>query len=192
MKEEGEWKDGKPDGRGVWFDEEGNKKYEGEWENGLFHVKDKIWFNYMTGKEQKVLDFEQKKVKKDKRLSTEEVGDQKANKKTILNRKTIIILSMILILIILIIIICSVYVSVKTLKLDVDKNTKDIILRECDSSKRYLTISGYPNLERIIFSIYSCPYIKKVVIKDNPNLSTFMTGWQSFYNTTSLTLKSIF
>ena len=82
--------------------------------------------------------------------------------------------------------------SVNSVKLNVDKNTKEIVINSCDSSKRYLTISGYPNLERIIFSIYSCPYIKKVVIKDNPNLSTFMTGWQSFYNTTSLTLNSIF
>ena len=190
VKYEGEGKDCKPDGKGVMFDERGNKKYEGEWKNGYYHVKDKIWFNYMIGKEQKVIALEKKKVKKDKWLSIEEIEDQETSKKAILLRQIITIVSLILLLIAVIIIIRSIYVSVKTVKLNVDKNTKEIIIDDCDSSKRYLTISGYPNLERLV--INGCDSIKKVVIKNNPNLSTFTTGKGSFDDTTRLTLESIF
>ena len=86
----------------------------------------------------------------------------------------------------------AIYMSVNSVKLNVGKNTKEIVINSCDSSKRYLTISGYKQLERIIVNDYACQNVKIVVIKNNPKLITITTGYDSFYSTTSLTLSSIF
>ena len=45
-KYEGEFKDGKPNGRGVMFDENGSKQYEGEWKDGMLEIKKGVWFEY--------------------------------------------------------------------------------------------------------------------------------------------------
>ena len=191
---EGEWRDDKPIGRGVMFDENGNKKYEGEWENGLFHVKDKIWFNYMNGKEQKVVALEKNKVKKDKWLSIEEVADSETSKKAILKGKIVFALSVIVSIPILIAIIYGIFMAIVTVHLDVDKNTREIVIDDenCRNWKRFLTISGYPNLERLVVNDYACFKVEIVVIKNNPKLLTITTGHGSFWYTTNLTLSSIF
>ncbi len=38
-KYEGEWKDDKPNGKGVYYYENGNKLYEGEWQDGEYDGK---------------------------------------------------------------------------------------------------------------------------------------------------------
>ena len=159
-------------------------------------MKDKIWFNYVNGKEQKVISLEKNKVKKDKWLSIEEVADSETSKKAILKGKIVFALSFIIGILILIGVIFgisyAIYVSVNTVKLDVDKNTKEIMINSSIGSKRYLIISGYKQLERIIVKNDACKYVDTVVIKNNPKLKAITTDFGSFQNTTSLTLSSIF
>ena len=196
-KYEGEWKDGKPDGRGVWFDENGNKKYEGIWENGLFHVNGRIWFNYEIGKEKRVFSMEKKKVKKEKKekwMTIKRIANYMTSKKDIVNWKIVLPISIIIIIGILIAIIHGWYMSIITVKLDYDQNTKEIILdtNNCNKWKRYLSVVEYPNLERIIIDNNACNNVRTVEIKNNPKLITLKTGDGSFKETTSLTLSSIY
>ena len=130
-------------------------------------------------------------MKIDKWLSIEEVADKETSKKAILLRQIITIVTLILLLIA---IIYGIYMAIVTVHLDVDKNTREIIINNenCRNWKLYLTISGYPNLERLVVNDYACASVKKVVIKNNPNLSTFTTDRYSYFSTTSLTLSSIF
>ena len=65
-------------------------------------MKDKIWFNYMIGKEQRVIALEKNKVKKDKWLSIEEVADSETSKKAILKGKILFVSSSIVAILILI------------------------------------------------------------------------------------------
>ena len=45
---EGDWSENVPDGEGVLNNMDGEMRYEGKWENGLFHIKENDWFDYVT------------------------------------------------------------------------------------------------------------------------------------------------
>ena len=45
---EGEWRENIPDGEGILSDENGEMRYEGKWDKGLFHIKENDWFDYLT------------------------------------------------------------------------------------------------------------------------------------------------
>ena len=45
---EGDWSENVPDGEGILIDENGEVRYDGKWENGLFHIKENDWFDYVT------------------------------------------------------------------------------------------------------------------------------------------------
>ena len=47
---EGDWSENVPDGEGILIDENGEVRYEGKWKNGLFHIKENDWFDYVTNK----------------------------------------------------------------------------------------------------------------------------------------------
>ena len=84
-----------------------------------------------------------------------------------------------------------IYVSINSIKLKVDKNTKEIVIDKSYESKRFLTISGYSQLERIIVKNDCVTKVEEVVIKNNPKLSSIIAEDFAFYYTNSLTLNSI-
>ena len=47
---EGDWSENVPDGEGVLNNMDGEMRYEGKWENGLCHIKENDWFDYVTNK----------------------------------------------------------------------------------------------------------------------------------------------
>lgn len=84
-KYEGEWKNGKPEGKGKYLNEEGEVMFEGEWKNGYYHVKASKWFSYMSGKVEKVIDLRKTRIPKCMRnkVSIEEIEDEETSKRRI-------------------------------------------------------------------------------------------------------------
>ena len=82
---EGKWKDDKPNGHGKYYNSEGIMVKEGEWKNGYLHLKGSRWFNYVNGKEEKIIPIKKNKIPKflKGRVSIEEVKDTKNSKRTI-------------------------------------------------------------------------------------------------------------
>lgn len=46
----GEWRNNVPHGDGVLYDEEGNVRYEGEWDNGVYEIAPSRWYDYRNDK----------------------------------------------------------------------------------------------------------------------------------------------
>ena len=126
----------------------------------------------------------QMNLKKDKELKRKHII------KEIIN--IILILLAIFVVIAILYGICyAIYISINSIKLKVDKNTKEIVIDKSYESKRFLTISGYSQLERIIVKNDCVTTVEEVGIKNNPKLSSIITEDFAFYYTNSLTLNSI-
>ena len=198
VKYQGEWKDGKPEGYGTYY-EDGEIKYEGEWKNGSYHVKGNIWFNYVTEKEEVVIP-----LKKSKSLSKKNrvvvVEDENKTKKK--NWKCISIVSIISVLVLLVVIFLSYYLYI-CLRTNVtihnsfegehmNKNVRNLVIREnlLNDLTGSFEFSNYQYLESITIYDHSFQNVKSVTISDNLQLSTISFRGQSFYNAITIEISS--
>ena len=198
VKYQGEWKDGKPEGYGTYY-EDGEIKYEGEWKNGSYHVKGNIWFNYVTEKEEVVIP-----LKKSKSLSKKNrvvvVEDENKTKKK--NWKCIAFVSIISVLVLLVVIFLSYYLYI-CLRTNVtihnsfewkhmNKNVRNLVIREnlLNDLTGSFKISNYQYLESLTVNDHSFQNVKSVTISDNPQLSTISFRGQSFNNAISIEISS--
>ena len=195
----GYWRDNQPNGQGIYDDEINNRKFGGEWKNGLLCIYNLLFFDYSTGTV----------INSDYCIVNIYNSDQLQNVMTEESLKDMINE----------IVIeegCGNELETNVMICGYKNLKKIVIKKNCMKNLNSLTISNNSILESIEIedgnseknnndskSIGACYKVKNVEISsifylkiaynlDLPDLKTFITGKYAFHETDSLTLSSIF
>ena len=207
VKYRGEWKDGKPEGYGIYF-EDGKKKYEGEWKNGYYHTKGSTWFNYVNEKEQMVIPLKKTKSVSNKKniVFIEDVMNKEESEKEIKKWKCILFvgISIISILVLMLVIYLSYYIYICN-RTDVtihnsfewnhmSKKVRNLVISEgvCNDLTGLFEFSHYQYLESLTVNAHSFQNVISLTITDNPQLSSISFKGISFDRARVLIISSIF
>ena len=207
VKYRGEWKDGKPEGYGIYF-EDGKKKYEGEWKNGYYHTKGSTWFNYVNEKEQMVIPLKKTKSVSNKKniVFIEDVMNKEESEKEIKKWKCILFvgISIISILVLMLVIYLSYYIYICN-RTDVtihnsfewnhmSKKVRNLVISEgvCNDLTGLFEFSHYQYLESLTVNAHSFQNVISLTITDNPQLSSISFKGISFDRARILIISSIF
>ena len=180
---EGNWSNGKPNGRGKYYQNDKVVK-EGEWKNGYLHLQGSKWFNYLNGKEEKVIYLKKGGMVKwfKGRISIEEVENAKKSQKA-MNRCTSKTIGIVMVCLVLLSV--FIYYLYCILQTDVvvhnefeltfiGKNVKRIVVNEDvgNGMSGDFSISDYPYLEEL--------YVKRNALRNLNSLSlesTLIVDW---------------
>ena len=162
---EGKWSKGKPNGRGKYYQNDKVVK-EGEWKNGYLHLQGSKWFNYLNGKEEKVIALKKGGLVKWLKgwISIEEVENAKKSRE---------VMNVCISITIGIVVVCLLLLSIFGYYLYCILRTDAIIHNEFDmmligkNVKRIVVNEGVGNGMSGDLSICDYPYLEELYVKGN-------------------------